>query len=188
MSTEQVSRADEGQGVDVVAVVLAFVIPVVGFVLGLVRINQTKKRAGKISTLALVATIVGGVLTAFGVIIAIVIIAVSASVSNAASNAKFCSLYSAHLPDLQAVVQAGDAWRQDDRNTELSVKAQELTAGFSPWISDLLKAAPDSLQSDVNFLDLTVQNASVPSPPLGVDGGLASQKLMDDVSAAGLCK
>ncbi|MFL0389314.1 DUF4190 domain-containing protein [Curtobacterium sp. 179-B 9B NHS] len=63
----------------IIALVAAFVAPIVGFVLGFVAMSQAKKRDEGGRGLALAAVIVGGVITVFYAVLFIALVAVAMS-------------------------------------------------------------------------------------------------------------
>jgi len=63
----------------IVSLVLAFVAPLIGLVLGFVALSQVKRNGEGGRGLALAAVIIGGVITLFYVVLVIAMIAVAAS-------------------------------------------------------------------------------------------------------------
>ena len=71
--------AQPGKGLSIAAIIFAFVMPVVGLILGIVAMVQSKK-AGQKNGLALASVIIAAVLIVLGIIIWIVALASLATV------------------------------------------------------------------------------------------------------------
>ncbi len=84
--TPQPAAAEPGKGLSIAAIIFAFVMPVVGLILGIVAMVQSKK-AGRKNGLALASVIIAAVLIVVGIIIWIVVIASLASVGGSAMDA-----------------------------------------------------------------------------------------------------
>ena len=78
--------AQPGKGLSIAAIIFAFVMPVVGLILGIVAMVQSKK-AGQKNGLALASVIIAAVLIVLGIIIWIVAIASLATVGGGVMDA-----------------------------------------------------------------------------------------------------
>lgn len=80
------AAAEPGKGLSIAAIILAFLMPVIGLILGIVAMVQSKK-AGRKNGLALAAVIIGAVLIVVGIIVWIVVLGSLAAVGGSAADA-----------------------------------------------------------------------------------------------------
>ena len=78
--------AEPGKGLSIAAIILAFLMPLIGLILGIVAIVQSKK-AGRKNGLALAAVIIGAVLIVVGIIVWILVLGSLAAVGGTAADA-----------------------------------------------------------------------------------------------------
>jgi hypothetical protein len=170
---ESDKRVSETPVFDILAVVLAFLVPIVGFIMGLLVIKGARK-ANKSRTLGIVASVVGGVLSVSGiavVVIAIVVTSVaSGSAVQTAKKTAFCSAVSSNSAVWAEVNSLPDTV---DPSTQVETYTGTLTT-LANAMDQLLVAAPDdALSSKITNIKNEAQDNVIRIKSSG-DGGLVA--------------
>lgn len=143
-AAEAVAQPTPASGLDIAAIITAFLVAPVGIILGVVSRSQAKQAGRKASTLATVSIVVGSIVTGLTVIgITLPLIFVGAFVNNAATAAERapkCAQLTTYLPELDAYAA----------RPEMRANASE--AEWSDFISTTVRA--DQIGNEV--LQLTI--------------------------------
>jgi hypothetical protein len=160
------SAPAESSALDIVALVLAFLIPPAGLITGIMAFRQSRARIGKATGLAFAATIVGGALTLLsvvGLIVALIAIQSSADQAKTAEReATFCSEISSNSDTFAAIGTINQEWVQSTAIT---------TAGERVWFAyESNSQEVSTLQGEVapltklEVLVGRIQDSYVPEP------------------------